>query len=119
VLVAFTLLATVLATATPLVVRHGRLLSSHRQYRIALDEAANQLERLTALPEAELPAAIARLAPSPFAKTHLAGVKLTGEFAPEELGTRITLRISWDEPRRHEAPLTLTAWGMPEEDSQP
>lgn len=102
-----------LGVATPLVVRHGRLLTAHRQYRLALDELSNQLERLTALPEAELLAAVEQLTASDFAAARLPGVELKGELAPDDLGTCVTLRISWDEPQRREAPLSLSAWVMP------
>ena len=54
VLVSFILLGGVLAISTPLVVTHGRLLKAQRNYRMALDELSNQLDRLSALPSAEL-----------------------------------------------------------------
>jgi len=66
VIVAFTLLSSVLAFSTPLVVRHGRLLTSQRDYRLALDELSNELERLTALSNEQLPAAVEQLTPSDF-----------------------------------------------------
>ena len=86
-LVAFTLLVTVISVATPLVVRHGRLLKSHRNYRLALDELSNQLDRLTALPLDELPGAIEQLTPSPFLTERLPGARLSGELQPVESGT--------------------------------
>jgi len=112
-----TLLSSVLAFSTPLVVRHGRLLTSQRDYRLALDELSNQLERLSALPAAELPAAVARLAPSEFAATRLHGAELRAELSPANMGQRLTLRLSWDEPQRRAAPVTLAAWIIP--DGQP
>jgi hypothetical protein len=117
VIVAFTLLSSVLAFATPLVVRHGRLLTAQRDYRLALDELSNQLERLSALPAAELPAAVAQLAPSEFAAARLHGAELKGELSPADVGQRLTLRLSWDEPQRRAAPVTLAAWIIP--DGQP
>ena len=110
ILVAFSLLTTVMAVAMPLVVRHGRLLSAQREYRIALDELENQLDRLTALPESELPAAIEQLSPSEFVAARLQEATLTGEITSEEIGSRITLRIIWDEKHRREAPVALSAW---------
>lgn len=113
VLVAFSLLTTILGVATPLVARHGRLLTAHRQYRLALDELSNQLERLTALPADELSAAMEHLAPSDLAKQELPGVALKGELVPEDIGTRVTVRIAWDEPGRGAAPLELSGWSVP------
>lgn len=113
ILVSFTLLSSVLAFATPLVVRHGRLLAAQRDYRLALDELSNQLERLTALPPAELPAAVEGLSPSDFAAAHLPGAELTAELTSADIGQRLTLKLSWDEPQRSAAPVTLAAWVVP------
>jgi len=110
VLVSFTLLSSVLAFATPLVVRHGRLMAGQRHYRLALDELSNQIERLSAMPADQLSAAVENLAPSEFAAEHLPGAELSGELAAQELGRRLTLRLKWDEPQRKSAPLRLTAW---------
>jgi hypothetical protein len=41
-LVSFSQLITVLSLSATLVVRHGRILTSSRQYRLALDELSNQ-----------------------------------------------------------------------------
>ena len=110
VLVAFTLLISVLSLSTPLVVKHGRLLAAQRDYRLALDELSNQIERLSALPEPELASAVQRLAPSEFITARLSGVELRGQLDAAASGRRITLCITWDEPERSRAPVTLAAW---------
>jgi len=113
VLVAFTLLSSVLALSTPLVVAHGRLLKAQRDYRLALDELSNQLDRLTVLPEPDLPQALAELAASPLTASRLPGATLRGHLADAGLGKRVTLEIWWDEPNRQAAPLRLAAWVRP------
>jgi hypothetical protein len=113
-LASFGVLTTVFVVATPLVVRHGRLLTAARQYRIAVEELSNQLERLTALPGDELRARLPNLAPSEFATTHLHGAELTARLAPADVGERLTLEIVWDEPQRQGAPVRLVAWIAPE-----
>lgn len=110
VIVSFTLLSSVLAFATPLVVRHTRLLAGQRHYRLALDELSNQLERLAALPATELPAAAREIVPSEFVTTRLPGAKLQAQLIPADPGQRLTLRLTWDEPGRRETPLMLSAW---------
>ncbi len=110
VLVALTLLASVLALSTPLIVAHGRLLKAQRNYRLALDELSNQIEQLTILPAEDFPSAIEKLAPSPWAAQRLPGATLRGQLADADLGHRLTLEIWWDEPGRQAAPLRLTAW---------
>jgi hypothetical protein len=110
VLVALTLLASVLALSTPLIVAHGRLLKAQRNYRLALDELTNQLDRLSALPAGDLAPAIENLAPSVLAAQRLPGATLRGQLAETDIGQRLTLEIWWDEPNRQAAPLRMTAW---------
>lgn len=110
--VALTLLATVMSVATPLAVRHLRLLKSQRDYRLALDELANQLERLTPLPAPELDRAVAALRPSPFIAERLPGAAIAGMLDDAAPGRRITLRLVWNSPGRHEAPVALAGWSF-------
>ena len=113
VLVAFSLLCSVLALSTPLIVKHGRLLAAQRDYRLALDELSNQLERLTALPDEKRLAALQQLTPSSFAAARLPGAQLRGEVHALDLGQCLTLRLWWDEPQRKAAPVMITAWMFP------
>jgi hypothetical protein len=94
-----------------LVVRHGRLLIEQRNYRIALDELTNQLDRITALPEAEVPAAVAKLSPSEFAAARLSHIELAGEVAPADIGRRVTLRLTWGGLQPHT--ISMAAWLTP------
>lgn len=119
VIVSFTLLSSVLAFATPLVVRHTRLLAGQRHYRLALDELSNQLERLSALPTAELSARAQEITPSEFLAARLPGAELQAQLTPADPGQRLTLQITWDEPGRREAPLALSTWIVPPARSQP
>jgi hypothetical protein len=112
-LVAFTLLTTILSVFVPLVARHGRLLVAQREYRLALDELSNQLERLSALPRQELPGALDQLQPSEYAASRLHGAELRGEIVPADLGQRLTLRLAWGEHKTAAAPVTLAAWIFP------
>jgi hypothetical protein len=109
-LVAFTLLVAAISVATPLLVRHGQIIKSQRNYRLALDELSNQLERLTALSPQELPPAIERLAPAPFVMERLHKAQISGELAPIEGGSRVTLRLTWDEVGGRKEPVALAAW---------
>ncbi len=109
-LVSFTLLTTVLSVSLPLVVRHGRILASARQYRVAVEELTNQLDRLTELPVGEVRAELAQLKPSEFTRDRLLGAELRGTVTAADLGQRLTLSIVWDEPQRRSAPVELAAW---------
>lgn len=117
-LVAFSLVATVIGMSVPLMVRHGRLLGTARHYRLAVEEMANQLERVAALPPADVDAAVASIAVSDFTAAKLPGAELSAELQDAEFGRRVTLHIVWDEPQRRETPLTMTAWVAPDERSR-
>jgi hypothetical protein len=98
VLVAFTLLTTLLSLSLSSMVRHGRLLTSEQNYRLALDELSNQLDRLTALPSNELSQAVKGLQLTPFTAERLSDAKLVGEIAPTDIGQRVTLRLTSRDP---------------------
>jgi len=112
-LVAFSLLAGIVSVSAGLVVRHGRLLSSARNQRLAIEELANQMERVTSLRREQLSAFIAAPAPSALAREHLSGVTLAATLSdavvPDE-GQKIILAIEWNEPGRRGNPLRLAGW---------
>lgn len=112
-LVALTLLVAAMSVVTPLLVRYGRVVSSHRHYRLALDELSNQLERLRAMPAHDVPSAIERLTLSSFTEERLPGAELKGQLRPEAGGSRVKLSLSWNEGERHRAPVSLAAWVFP------
>ena len=112
-LVGFTLLTAALSVATPLVVRNGRLLSEQQDYRLALDEVSNQLERLSALPPDELAAALEELVPSSATASRLPTARLSGQLEAEDVGQRLTVSLSWEEPQRYRSPISLTTWIYP------
>jgi hypothetical protein len=109
-LVSFTLLITAMTVATPLIVRHGRLLKSHRDYRLALDELSNQIDRLTALSPDELAQAAKQVSPSAFIAERLPGARLDCTLEPADVGTHVALTLSWNEAGRVRAPVALAAW---------
>ena len=112
-IVSFTLLSSVLTFATPLVVKHSRLLVAQRDYRLALDEVSNHLERLSILPADELASALAQLKPSELVAAKLPGVELRGELDSADIGRRLTLRLSWDGAQGSPATISLATWLPP------
>lgn len=109
-LVAFTLLVASMSISTQLVVRHAQLLKSQRNYRLALDELTNQLDRLTALSPSELTRAIEAIAPSEFVVGRLPNARLSGKLAEIAGGSRVSLDITWDEMGHRKKPVTMAAW---------
>ena len=111
-LVAFGILSVIISVSAGLLVRHGRLLVSGRNQRLAVEELANRMELLHALPPAAREAFLTAPAPSPFAAAHLPGATLTAAAAaPDDDGLqRIELAIEWNEPGRRGHPLRLAGW---------
>ena len=110
-LVAFGILSVIISVSAGLLVRHGRLLVSGRNQRLAVEELANRMELLQALPPVDRDAFLAAPAPSPFAAAHLPGATLTAVAAAPEAGLqRIELAIEWNEPGRRGHPLRLAGW---------
>lgn len=99
-----------LTTVTPLAVRHARLLSESRRERIAIEELANQAERLAAMPLRDRQAALQSPGPSAFARARLPDPVLVVERTTSPLGERIVLSLSWDAVGRREHPVTLALW---------
>ena len=112
VIVALTLLLSVLSLSVSLILRHGHLLTAQRHYRQALDELSNQMDRVTALPEDEVPQALKQLSLSPFAVARLSAAKLSADLKPGDMGQRITMRLTWNES--HEQIVSMTGWIFPQ-----
>jgi len=98
------------ASITPIFVRQARLLSESRRERIAIEELANQAERIAAMPASELDRHLAALAVSPLASRHLPDARLDAIRGDSPLGPTITLRLAWNAPGRLDHPLTLVTW---------
>jgi len=110
-LVAFGILSVIISVSAGLLVRHGRLLVSGRNQRVAVEELANRMELLQALPPVDRDAFLAAPAPSPFAAAHLPGATLTAVAAAPDAGLqRVELVIEWNEPGRRGHPLRLAGW---------
>lgn len=113
-LVAFGILSVIISVSAGLLVRHGRLLTSGRNQRLAVEELANRMELILSLSPAARAAFIAAPAPSSFAAAHLPGATLTATATPDADGLqRIELAIEWNESGRRGHPLRLAGWLRP------
>jgi hypothetical protein len=113
-LIAFTLLVTTLSVATPLVVRYDRLVKSQRDYRLAIDELSNQMERLIAISAGDLPAAIQQLTPSEFLTQRIPSAQISGELETVDGGMRVVLQLTWNELAGRRTPVSLAGWVFPD-----
>ncbi len=112
-IVGFTLLSAALSFATPLVIQHSRLLKGQRDYRLALDEVSNQLERLSLLSADEISAALSQLKPAELIATKLPAAELRGELHAADVGQSLTLRLSWAGPQGRPMTVSLATWVPP------
>ncbi len=109
VLIAATLVVSTIGLFAPMSVRIGRVWQSTRQYRLAFNELANQMELLTSLGVARCEAALPSLTLSSQIADALPGSKLNGEMVSDEDGTRLILSLNWDRGPKSE-PLSLVGW---------
>lgn len=109
VLMAATLIVSAIGLIAPLSVRIGRVWQSTRQYRLAFNELANQMEWLTSLDSTSCEAVLPSLRVSDPIADSLPGSQLKGELMSDEDGTRLILRLDWDRGSKSE-PLTLVGW---------
>ena len=106
--------AMALATIMPLFAQQLRLVGETRRERLALEELANQAERLAAASLTNLDAAVASVDLSPELHDLLPGARLTvARAGASPLGEAVVLSLGWDAPGRHERPLALATWLPP------
>ena len=110
--VAASLLVTVLSVITPLAVRSNRLWQQTRYYRLAVEELTNQLEYLTSLDSAQRAEALEKLAPSMAISNTLPNPVLTAETRSDDDGNRLILSLTWDRLGEN-VPVTLVGWFEP------
>lgn len=109
VIVAATLLLSMLGLVVPTTMRAARISRDARHYQIAMNELSNQFEYLSCMSEPELTSALPTLEISDQARQSLENARLEASLSTQEDGVRITLSLNWD--RGVDAkPLQLTGW---------
>ena len=111
VIVSLSLLMSALSLSLPLILQQGRLLIEQRNYRLALDELSNQLDRLSATSADDLPTVLRKIAVSPFTAEKLHDAKLASDLKPADVGQRLTLKLTWKNAQ--EQKVTLAVWIVP------
>lgn len=109
VIVAATLLLSMIGLVVPTTVRAGRIWRDSRHYQIAMNELSNQFEYLSSLSDADRTSALAELQVSEQARRSLLDASLDASLATNEDGVRLTLSLNWD--RGVEAnPIKIVGW---------
>lgn len=101
-----------IAAITPVFVRQTRLVAEARRERMALEELANQAERLAVVPRGDLDRRLADLAVSATTRDRLPSARLSGirDGKPSPLGERLTLRLQWDAAAGDHRSCRLATW---------
>lgn len=107
--VAATLLVSVISLITPLTVRMGRIWQDARQIRLALGELSNQMERLTSMNAGQRETAIASLSPSIEIRHALPEARLHVQTIQDEDGTRLVISLQWKRAQPSN-PISLEGW---------
>jgi hypothetical protein len=109
VVVAAGLLASIIGIFSALSARTNQVLKSAKQYQIAAQELANQLELLTSIDDVARQSALSALSvPDAIAKV-LPEATMGGREIVDETGTRLLLWIDWNRGVQSK-PVELIAW---------
>ena len=96
VIVAATLLLSMIGLVVPTTVRAGRIWRDARHLQIAMNELSNQFEYLSSLSDAERTAALSQVQVSEQARQSLSNASLEASLATKEDGVRLILSLNWD-----------------------
>lgn len=96
VIVAATLLLSMIGLIVPTTIRAGRIWRDSRHYQIAMNELSNQFEYLSSLSKAERATALTQLRLSEQTQRSLLDANLEASLATKEDGERLTLSLNWD-----------------------
>lgn len=110
--VAASLVMLTIAIATPTVVRSARVWKQTRNFQMACDELAGQMDRLIAMPSDLRSEALEQLSVRPELSTLLPNAKLAGRLIESQEDTRLELSINWQRTG-NPPPVTLVAWVNP------
>lgn len=109
VIVAATLLLSMIGLVVPTTIRAGRVLRDARHYQTAMNELSNQFEYLSGLNQVDRDAALKQLQVSEPARQSLADASLHANLATLPDGVRLTLSLSWDRGLNSQ-PVQLVGW---------
>ena len=109
ILVAAVLLMTLFSVAATTVVQTTGIWRQVSQTELAMDELANQIERLLAVSDQKLDESIADLTPTETTMAALPGANLKAKRISDQNGERIELSLNWTRLPPGQ-PITLVGW---------
>ncbi|TWT95030.1 hypothetical protein [Neorhodopirellula pilleata] len=107
--VAASVLMVAMGTVTTMAFRASRMWSEVGHQRIAMNELANQIERITDAAPDEIDQLISNLQPSQMAQENLDQPTITATRVRDSLGDRVDMELTW-RSAYPVAPVRLTGW---------
>jgi len=109
VIVAATLLLSMIGLVVPTTIRAGRILRDGRHYQLAMNELSNQFEYLSSLSDGDRATALTQLQVSEQVRQRLLNANLEASLATKEDGMRLTLSLNWDRGVESK-PIQIMGW---------
>lgn len=108
-MLATAILLTAMSFASTMVHRINHLWSDAQRHQFAISELSNQVDRLVRLTPEQADEALASIDVSEACKRTLKDASLSGTITKDELGDRLTLRLTWND-RKNANPVKLSGW---------
>ena len=108
-MLALVLLVTTMSIASTMIHRINLLWSDAQRHQFAINELSNQMGELVSLSPKDAVDKLESIDVSAACKDTLDDALLFGELSEDELGTRITLKLSWSD-RKNVKPVQLSGW---------
>ena len=108
-LLAAVVLAASLSFASTMVKRINRFWSDAQRHQFAISELSNQIDEFSRLSPDQASESLKSIEVSQACKETLKDASIVGEVEEDELGNRITLKLSWLD-RKGANPVELSAW---------
>ena len=108
-LLASVILVAAMGFASTMIHRINGLWSNAQRHQFAIGELSNQIDELARLSPQQATEALESIDVSEACKETLKDETIVGEIKKDELGNRITIKLSWND-RKDANPIELSAW---------
>lgn len=108
-MLAAVILVAAIGFASTMIHRINRFWSDAQRHQFAISELSNQIDELSRLSPDQATESLKSIEVSQACKETLKDASIVGEVEEDELGNRITLKLSWLD-RKGANPVELSAW---------
>jgi len=108
-MVAVVILVAAMGFASTMIYRINRLWTGAQHHQFAISELSNQIDNFARLTPKQASEALTSIDVSEACIETLKDASLSGEITKDQLGNRLTLKLTWGE-RKDANPVELSAW---------